>query len=159
MATSTVKRGSLAVTNPSSRLSEGSGRQQEYQRGMSLGGGESGARSYTPRNFKPTNLTLTYDRSRMKRPSVSDSQSPMEEGAESALKQAASEDSYIPKIAAHTKNWPSFLARNYYRLHSVKLGLTLLINVILLTYQVSGGWGQARGVARGLRWLVVRRKG
>lgn len=48
----------------------------------------------------------------------------------------ASEDTYVPHIAVHNKSWSSFLARNYYNLITIKLLLTLFINVLLLSYQV-----------------------
>lgn len=86
--------------------------------------------------FQPTTLSLAYNRSLMKRPSVSvpytdNSPSPMEESP------VIGEDSYIPKIAEHTKSWPSFMARNYFHLNNIKLFNTFLINVILLMFQVS----------------------
>lgn len=119
-AESQVRRGSL---------------QPEYVRGVSIGTEGGGSQSFTPRNFKVGDLSLAYDRSRMKKPTLAATPSPVEEAP--SLAQFEGEESYIPKIAAHTKSWPYFLARNYYRLNNMKLGMTFLINVILLTYQVS----------------------
>ncbi len=70
------------------------------------------------------------------------------------LMQLSGEESYIPKIAAHTKSWPSFLARNYYRLNNVKLCMTLLINIILLTYQVSL-WPRPQALQEGMRLVSL----
>jgi len=42
----------------------------------------------------------------------------------------------MPKIAISTRNWQSFLARNYYRLNNLKFAITFIINILLLTVQV-----------------------
>lgn len=91
--------------------------------------------TYTPKIFKNGDLTLEYNRFVMKKPSSLLSTTPSPTGVD--LKQLGSEESYIPKIAAHTRSWPSFLARNFFHLTNIKLTLTFLINMILLTYQVS----------------------
>lgn len=120
-AESDVRRGSLQLP--------------QYTRGVSVGA-DGGSQPFTPRNFKVGDLNLAYDRSKMRKPSVSGTPSPMDD-TPGTLAQLTGEVSYIPKIAVHTKSWPSFLARNYYRLNNAKLIMTFLINVILLTYQVS----------------------
>ena len=98
-------------------------------------GGE-GSHTYTPRNFKSANLTLSYNRSVMKRPGEASTPSPTEDGGP-IMRSLVSEDTYVPKIASHTRSWPAVLARNYFRLNNIKLAVTFLINVILLTYQVT----------------------
>lgn len=121
------KRGSLNIAvNP------------EFSRGVSVGeDSANGYGLYTPKLFKNEKLTLTYNRAHMKKPStMADTPTPGGDTGGGFKPSGSGEDSYIPKIAARTKNWPSFLARNYFRLNNAKLCLTLLINVILLTYQV-----------------------
>ncbi len=91
--------------------------------------------SYTPRIFKSNNFNLSYDPSAMKNPN-STQPSPMNDNP--SLKLASSESAYyIPQISRHTKNWPSFLARNYFRFNNTKLCVTAIINIILLSYQVN----------------------
>lgn len=126
------KRGSLNI-GEAPRLSVN----PEYTRGVSVGNDNANGRGlYTPKLFKNGKLTLSYNRACMKRPSpMVDTPTPGDDAAASKL-MTSGEDSYIPKIAARTKNWPSFLARNYFRLNNTKLCVTFLINVILLTYQV-----------------------
>lgn len=134
LKTSTKKRGSLSINVPSPASTTGQ-RGTEYLRGISLGSGDiRGSLSITPKNFKDSGLSLSYDRSRMKNPATSGTPSPMEDGH--PLKHVSSDDSYLPKITAQTKNWPSFLARNYYHFNNIKLCITFLINMLLLTYQV-----------------------
>ena len=134
---------SLSVTNadlesdirrPSLQTNEKQ-RGSEYSRCFSYGVEEKGSQCYTPRIFKPGTLNLRYDRALMKKP-ASDQPTPMMENGPS-LKNIPSEADYIPKITAHTKNWPFFLARNFYRLNTMKLFVTFFINVLLLTFQVN----------------------
>ena len=100
------------------------------------------------KSFQQRTLSLTYNKATMKQapgvrlatPVIHHSPSPMPTGLVTSIEV---EDSYIPKIAEHTKNWSSFMARNYFRLNNIKLLNTFLINVILLMFQV-GSW--VRGV-------------
>lgn len=55
----------------------------------------------------------------------------------------------MPKIAISTRNWQSFLARNYYRLNNLKFAITFIINILLLTVQVWRGGAVGRGEAVG----------
>lgn len=132
-------RGSSLTSDRMHLNSDGSGNirrgslQPEYVRGVSVGGNQGGQTTYTPKNFKST---LEYNRFVMKKPSSLSTPTPTGQGPTS-FKQLGSEDSYLPKIAAHTRNWPSFLARNFFHLMNIRLALTLLINLILLTYQVT----------------------
>jgi len=52
--------------------------------------------------------------------------------------QQDSTDSYIPRISQNVRSWPALLARNYYNLNTIKLILTFLINIILLSFKVGG---------------------
>lgn len=118
----------------------GSLQQPRYARGVSVGSQDTkGANgmSYTPKVFKNGPLTLEYNRYLMKKPSSLASSTPTPTGDSSNLKQGSCEESYIPQIVSPTRSWPSLLARNFFRLTNIKLILTFLINVILLTYQVS----------------------
>ena len=45
--------------------------------------------------------------------------------------------SYMPKIVYSFRSFTSILACNYYRLRSLLLMMTMLINLLLLTYQAS----------------------
>ena len=139
------------VSNKSCPMDSGLLRKRvRNERPVSIGNGESkkslmdegrkasflSSGSFDRRMSTPTStLNLTYNRSCMKRPSVGmsyadQSPSPTEENL------VLGEDSYTPKIAEHTKSWPSFMARNYFRLNNIKLFNTFLINIILLMFQV-----------------------
>ncbi len=89
--------------------------------------------------FMKKAVSLEYNRETMKRPESTDvsSGSPMEETLATKGKVPSySEDSYIPKIAEHTKSWPYIMARNYFLLDNIKLFITFFINILLLTYKV-----------------------
>ena len=61
---------------------------------------------------------------------------PTQQGDQS-LTPGMAEDTYVPKITLSTRSWQAFIARHYYRLNSVKLLVTFLINVALLSFTVS----------------------
>ncbi len=86
--------------------------------------------SRTPHLHSPHTLTLSYDRSRMKRPSVG-----MDTPTSDNLHRDVL-DSYIPRITVAPRSWPSKLARNYYSLNSCKFVLTFIINIFLLSFKV-----------------------
>lgn len=113
-----------SLTNGAELASERS----KFTRGISYEPRQGSLKS--PRLYNPHNLTLTYDRSRMKRPSLSMDISPVE------VLHRDRTDSYIPGISIAPHSWPAKLARNYYRLNSAKYTLAFLINVILLTFKV-----------------------
>jgi len=80
---------------------------------------------------------LSYNRSTMKKPAASaDFPSSSMEETMTSTGERFKEDSYIPKIAEHTKSWPYILARNYFFLRNIVLFVTFLINILLLTYKV-----------------------
>ncbi|CAI8034630.1 Ryanodine receptor 2 [Geodia barretti] len=81
-------------------------------------------------------LNLRYNRSHMRHPSPSPtSPLPTQQGDQS-LTPGMAEDTYVPKITLSTRSWQAFIARHYYRLNSVKLLVTFLINVALLSFTV-----------------------
>lgn len=94
--------------------------------------------SSASRMFTKRTVSLKYIRANMKRPRSSSDRvdSPMEEKIMSKEGSNFTEDSYIPRIAEHTKSWPYVMARNYFLLDNIKLFITFLINILLLTYQV-----------------------
>ena len=107
--------------------------------GDDANGGLARNRSWTaPRMFSSKPPRLAYNRKNMKRPETSPmlTSSPMEENMMSKEEMNINEDSYIPKIAEHTKSWPYVMARNYFLLDYLKLFVTFLINILLLTYEV-----------------------
>ena len=104
----------------------------EYKRWLSHDTKRAGSLSPSPHLHSSHTLTLSYDRSRMKRPSVSvDTPTP-----EGLLREKS--DNYVPGIAIATRSWSSLLAKHYYNLNSCKFILTFLINLSLLTFKVSG---------------------
>ena len=105
--------------------------QPGYARGISQDAKGSHA-PYTPKVFKSA---LEYNRFIMKKPSSLSTPTPAGQDPAS-LKQLGYEESYLPQITKHTRNWPAFLARNFFHLMNIRLVLTLLINLILLTFQV-----------------------
>lgn len=72
----------------------------------------------------------------MRRPS---SDSPQNTSQADQTFPGGSAESYVPKITLSTRGWQAFLARHYYRLNNLKLLVTFLINIILLSFTVSGG--------------------
>ncbi len=80
---------------------------------------------------QPHTLTLSYDRSRMKRPSVANATPTPDAPTQRDLSEP-----YVPHITVAPSNWSAWLARNYYNLNSFKFLLTFLINIILLTFKV-----------------------
>ena len=102
-----------------------------------------GTLSHTPRAFKLRQLTLNYDRTKMKAPSQADEPgntptTPMMEGSElGTLGSSKNADSYQPRIVASSWNWSAMLARHYYSFSNLKLLVTIVINVLLLFYKVS----------------------
>ena len=95
-----------------------------------------GSLVHIPRHFHMRQLTLSYNRSRMKPPSQcleTPSPSPQPSQQDTTTMEG---ESYMPKIAISTRNWQSFLARNYYRLNNLKFVITFIINILLLTFQV-----------------------
>lgn len=100
---------------------------------------------HIPRQFHMRQLTLSYNRSRMKPPSQClETPSPSPQPSQQDTT-ATGEEFYMPKIAISTRNWQSFLARNYYRLNNLKFAITFIINILLLTVQVWRG-GAVGGV-------------
>ena len=95
-----------------------------------------GSLVHTSQAFNMRQLTLSYNRARMKPPShlsgVPTDQVPQPATGSGGV------DSYIPKITSSTRGWQCFLARNYYRLNSLNYVITIIINVLLLTFQVRG---------------------
>lgn len=93
-------------------------------------------------------LTLSYNRARMKPPSHL-SEVPTDQVPQPATG-SGGVDSYIPKITSSTRGWQCFLARNYYRLNTLNYIITIIINVLLLTFQVGRGErGGGERVGRG----------
>ena len=108
----------------------------ELQRGISEE--RRGSLSHTPRAFKLRQLTLNYDRSKMKAPSQASEgttpNTPMMDERVSGDSQ--SPDSYRPRIVSSTWSWSALLARHYSTLTNFKLLVTIIINILLLTYKV-----------------------
>lgn len=103
-----------------------------------------GSNSHTPRPFKLRQLTLNYDRTKMKAPSQASEGTatpitPMMGGTmdQQATSGSKSSDSYQPRIVSSPWSWSALLARHYYSLSCCKLCITLIINILLLTYKVS----------------------
>ena len=97
--------------------------------------------SHTPRAFKLRQLTLNYDRSKMKAPlQTSEGATPntpmMDTLEQRSPGSSQSPDSYHPRIVSSTWNWSALLARNYSTLTNLKLLVTIVINFLLLTYKV-----------------------
>ena len=111
----------------------------EYKRWLSHDSRRGGSLSPSPHLHTAHTLTLSYDRSRMKRPSMS-MDTPTPEGL---LREKS--DNYVPGIAIATRSWSSLLAKHYYNLNSCKFVLTFLINLILLTFKVRGHMTAALG--------------
>ena len=101
-----------------------------------------GSLSHTPRAFKLRQLTLNYDRSKMKAPSQASegtmpANTPMMDGIEQkAQGDSQNPDSYRPQIVSSSWSWSALLARHYSTLTNFKLLVTLIINILLLTYKV-----------------------
>ena len=100
--------------------------------------------SHTPRAFKLRKLTLNYDRTKMKAPSQASEGTtapltPMMSGTmhQQALSSSQISDLYQPRIVSSPWSWSALLARHYYSLSCCKLCITLIINILLLTYKVS----------------------
>ncbi len=108
------------------RVNTDSAVKSQYQRLVSH---DAQRRSSTPSH--PHTLTLSYDRSRMKRPSI-----PSVTPTPDISTQRDLSEPYLPRITVARSNWSAWLARNYYHLNSCKFFLTFLINVILLTFKV-----------------------
>lgn len=103
-----------------------------------------GSLSHTPRAFKLRQLTLNYDRSKMKAPSqASEGTSPstpiMDSLEQKAPGDSQSPDSYRPRIMSSSWSWSALLARHYSTLTNFKLLVTIIINILLLTYKVHVG--------------------
>lgn len=103
-----------------------------------------GSLSHTPRAFKLRQLTLNYDRSKMKAPSQASEgtspSTPMMGGLEEkAQGDSQSPDSYRPRILSSSWSWSALLARHYSTLTNFKLLVTIIINILLLTYKVYVG--------------------
>ena len=103
-----------------------------------------GSNSHTPRPFKLRQLTLNYDRTKMKAPSQASEgttapMTPMVDGGmgRQAASGSQNSDSYQPRIVSTPWSWSALLARHYYSLSCCKLCITLVINILLLTYKVS----------------------
>ena len=92
---------------------------------------------YRTSTIHPT--SLQYDRSRMRRPSVDGPRAPLpgNHSPKAGGGGGVDEESYVPKIALSTRGWQAFVARHYYRLNNLKLLVTFLINVVLLSFTVS----------------------
>lgn len=69
---------------------------------------------------------------------------------------SGSAESYVPKITLSTRGWQAFLARHYYRLNNLKLLVTFLINIILLSFTVSGGGSCVSGGNKTLLVLCMQ---
>ena len=101
-----------------------------------------GSLSHTPRAFKLRQLTLNYDRTKMKAPSQSNNgttpTTPVMDGLDQKATSGAAQsaDSYRPRIVSSPWSWSALLARHYYGLSNFKLCVTLIINFLLLTYKV-----------------------
>ena len=101
-----------------------------------------GSLSHTPRAFKLRQLTLNYDRSKMKAPSQASEgttpNTPMMDGLEQKApgESQSSPDSYRPRIVSSSWSWSALLARHYSTLTNFKLLVTIIINILLLTYRV-----------------------
>ena len=141
MSSLNVTRGKVGVasnsrrgTSPESTPTDAENKslQREYKRGLSQDSNR-GSLIMTPHPSKVRTLVLSYDRSRMKRPSHS-SESPV--AADPIESVTQSSESYIPRISLSVRSWSSLLARNYYRLNNAKLVGTFFINIILLTFKV-----------------------
>lgn len=98
--------------------------------------------SHTPRAFRLRQLTLNYDRSKMKAPSQASEgttpNTPMMDSLEqkSSGGNSQSADSYRPRIVSSSWSWSALLARHYSTLTNFKLLVTIIINILLLTYRV-----------------------
>ena len=73
----------------------------------------------------------------MRRPTSSPSSPLPTQQGDQSLTAGVGEDTYVPKITLSTRSWQAFIARHYYRLNSVKLLVTFLINIVLLSFTVS----------------------
>ena len=112
----------------------------KYMRGTSEETHRRGS-IYTPRHGATRQLSLTYDRSKMKPPAevstVTAAPSPVAVvETDDRLLPGNGGDSYIPKITMSSASCSSMLARHYYRLNNMKLTVTFFINVMLLTFKV-----------------------
>ena len=122
-----VVAGSRRTTSPNIANGDKVAGNSKYKRVLSHDF-HRGSRNSHPHS--PHSLTLTYDRSRMKRPSVT-MDTPISDNLHRDLP-----DSYTPLITVTPRSWPSKLARNYYSLNSCKFVLTFIINIILLSFKV-----------------------
>lgn len=101
-----------------------------------------GSLSHTPRAFKLRQLTLNYDRTKMKAPSQASEgttpNTPMMDRLEQKApgESQSSPDSYRPRIVSSSWSWSALLARHYSTLTNFKLLVTIVINILLLTYRV-----------------------
>ena len=144
-----VRRGSTPpLTNgKETEVHKGSGNSEARRGTVHLFRGISeerrGSLSHTPRAFKLRQLTLNYDRTKMKAPSQANEgttpSTPMMDPLldQKAASNAQSPDSYRPRIVSSSWSWSALLARHYYGLSNFKLCVTLFINFLLLTYKVS----------------------
>ena len=151
-----VRRGStppLAVHKVDSGDRESESKLGEARRGTApqlhrgISEERRGSASHTPRAFKLRQLTLNYDRSKMKAPSQASEgttpTTPMVDGGtnQQSPGNSQSSDSYQPRIVSSPWSWSALLARHYYSLSNFKLAVTLIINVLLLMYKVRDGCG------------------
>ena len=126
--------------NGEARRATISSHQPFLQRGISEE--RRGSLSHTPRAFKLRQLTLNYDRSKMKAPSQASEgttpNTPMMDGLEQKPPggNSQSADSYRPRIVSSSWSWSALLARHYSILTNFKLLVTIIINILLLTYRV-----------------------
>ena len=66
---------------------------------------------------------------------------------------SSSANSYKPRIISSPRNWSALLARHYNSISNFKLCITLIINILLLTYKV---WYSIPGLSVYIVWYSVR---